>query len=192
MVERLNRTLQTMLRKHVAKFHSQWDRFLPGVLWAYRNTPHESTKEKPSFLLFGIDLKSPTAASLLPPASLDPTDLGSYREELMMSLSSARELAAMRIQQAQKSYEAQCDKKAKTVKFRLGDWVFVRFPEETGKKRKLSRPWYGPFRVISRQDPNLTVKKVYFPEDTPLTIHQLRVCPSPDMLPAGVYWYGAK
>ena len=61
MVECLNRTFKTMLRKHVAKFHSQWDRFLPGVLWAYRNTPNESTKEKPSFLLFGIDLKSPTA-----------------------------------------------------------------------------------------------------------------------------------
>ena len=41
MVERLNRT---MLRKHVAKFGGQWDRFLSG---AYRNTPHESTKESP-------------------------------------------------------------------------------------------------------------------------------------------------
>lgn len=76
MVERLNRTFKTMLRKHAAKFHSQWDRFLPGVLWAYRNTTHESTKEKPLFLLFGIDLKSPMEASLLPPDSLNPTDIG--------------------------------------------------------------------------------------------------------------------
>ena len=193
MVERLNRTLKTMLRKHAAKFHGQWDRFLPGVLWAYRNTPHDSTKEKPSFLLFGIDLKSPTEASLLPPDSLDPTDLGSYREELILSLSSARELAVTSIQEAQKSYKAQYDKRARPIEFRLGDWVFVRFPEEeTGRKRKLSRPWYGPFRVIARKDPNLTVIKVYFPEDPALTVHQLRVCVSPDMLPAGFYWYGAK
>ena len=193
MVERLNRTLKAMLRKHVAKFHSQWDRFLPGVLWAYRNTPHESTKEKPSFLLFGIDLRSPTEASFLPPESLDPTDLGSYREELMVSLSSARELAASSIQEAQKSYKTQYDKRVRVVDFRLGDWVFVRFPEEeTGRNRKLSRPWYGPFRIIGKQDPNLTVRKVYFPEDPELTIHQLRVCPSPSMLPAGFYWYGAK
>ena len=193
MVERLNRTLKAMLRKHVAKFHSQWDRFLPGVLWAYRNTPHESTKEKPSFLLFGIDLRSPTEASFLPPESLDPTDLGSYREELIVSLSSARELAASSIQEAQKSYKTQYDKKVRVVNFRVGDWVFVRFPEEeTGRNRKLSRPWYGPFRIICKQDPNLTVRKVYFPEDPELTIHQLRVCPSPSMLPAGFYWYGAK
>ena len=71
--------------------------------------------------------------------------------------------------------------------------MFVCFPEEdTGKKRKLSRPWYGPFRVTARHDPNLTVKKLYFPEDPPLTVHQMRVCTSPGSLPAGFYWYGAK
>ena len=64
----------------------------------------------------------------------------------MMSLSSARELAATSIQESQKSYKAQYDKRVKAIDFRLGDWVFVRFPEEeTGRKHKLSRPWYGPF-----------------------------------------------
>ena len=45
MVERLNCTLKATLRKHAAKFGAQWDKFLPGVLWAYRNTPHDSTQE---------------------------------------------------------------------------------------------------------------------------------------------------
>jgi transposase InsO family protein len=40
MVERFNRTLKMMLRKHATKFGPQWDQFLPGVLWAYRNVPH--------------------------------------------------------------------------------------------------------------------------------------------------------
>ena len=34
MMERLNRTLKLMIRKHVAKFGSQCDKYLPGVLWA--------------------------------------------------------------------------------------------------------------------------------------------------------------
>lgn len=42
-VERFNRTLKTMIRKHVDRFGVQWDQYLPGLLWAYRNTPHEST-----------------------------------------------------------------------------------------------------------------------------------------------------
>ena len=71
MVERMNRALKAMLRKHTAKFGKQWDHLLPGVLWAYRNTPHDSTLEKPSFLLFGVDLCSSTEAALLPPRDFE-------------------------------------------------------------------------------------------------------------------------
>ena len=52
MVERFNRTLKSMLCKRVAQFDNQWDRHLPALLWAYRNAPHDTTGEKPSFLLF--------------------------------------------------------------------------------------------------------------------------------------------
>ena len=54
------------------------DCFLSGVLWAYPNTPHESTKEKPFFLLFGIDLKSLIKAALLPLSDSECTDLTDY------------------------------------------------------------------------------------------------------------------
>ena len=57
MVEQFNRTLKSMLRKHADKFGTQWDKYLSGLIWAYRNTPHESTGEKPSFLLIVVPLK---------------------------------------------------------------------------------------------------------------------------------------
>jgi len=97
MVKRFNLTLKAMLRKHADKFGIQWDKYLPGLLWAYRNTPHKSTGEKPSFLLFGVDCRTPSESALLPPSSLDPTDVADYREELALSLSSARALAASQI-----------------------------------------------------------------------------------------------
>ena len=105
MVERFNRTLKSMLRKHTATFGSQWDRYLSGVLWAYRNTPHDSTKEKPSFLLLGIDCRTPTEAALLPPQELEPTEVSDYREELILSFSTARKLAAESIKDAQARYK---------------------------------------------------------------------------------------
>ena len=77
----------------MARFGKQWDRYLPGVLWAYRNTPHSSTGEKPSFLLFGVDLRTPTEAAYLPVPDTVPTTFEDYREELMVSLSSGRALA---------------------------------------------------------------------------------------------------
>jgi len=46
-----------------------------------------------------------------------------------------------------------------------------------------------PFRVVARKDPDL---KVYFPEECPIQVHQLRVYPCPSKLPAGFYWYGGQ
>ena len=101
MVERFNRTLKTMLRKYAAEFSTQWDRYLPGALWAYCNVPHDSTGEKPSFLLYGLDCRTPTEAALLPAHVVEPTEVSDYREELVLFLSTARRLAAEAIQMAQ-------------------------------------------------------------------------------------------
>jgi len=57
MVVHLNRMLKAMLHKHAATFGCQWDRYLASVLWAYRNSFHEATKEKPSFLQFRVDFR---------------------------------------------------------------------------------------------------------------------------------------
>ena len=76
----------------MAKFGGQQDHFLPGVIWAYR-------KKKPSFILFGINMRSPTEVALPPSDPIDPTDLSSYHEKLM-SLSSVKELAFTRIRGA--------------------------------------------------------------------------------------------
>ena len=180
MVERFNRTLKTMLRKHASKFGSQWDKYLAGALWAYRNVPHDSTNEKPSFLLLGVDCRTPTEAALLPPHELEATEVSDYREEVILSLSTARKLAAESIRAAQSRYKGSYDRSSRKADYQLGDWVLVRFPQdETGRQRKLSRPWHGPYRVIDRRDPDVTVVKVYSPQDGQIQVHQTRVthCP---------------
>ena len=112
----------------------------------YTNSQHEATKEKPSFILFGLDLKSPTEATFLHPDALCLTDLYSYQEELMFSLSTACDLALSSIRQAQQNYKTQYNKGVRVVDYEIRDLVFVHFPEEeTGKQRKIWRLWYGPF-----------------------------------------------
>ena len=101
-----------MLRKHAMKFGIQWDHYLSGVLWVYRNTLHEGTKEKPSYLLFSNNCHSPTEAAFLPTEPIEYIDVEEYREEVTFSLSSARELAASNIKTAQKRYKEQYDKQA--------------------------------------------------------------------------------
>jgi len=139
LVERYNRTLKAMLKKHAHRFGSQWDRFLYGVQWAYQNTPHNTTGEKPSFLLFGTELRTPSEAVLCSPTPMHHLELEDYCKELILSLSSAGELAAASIQRAQKKYKKNYDKKSPSRSYHEGDWVLVRFPqEETGKLQKLS------------------------------------------------------
>ena len=192
-VERFNCTLKTMLRKHAAKFGCQWDRFLPGILWAYRNTPHTSTGEKPSFLLFGVDCRSPTEAAFLPTSEPSHTDVSDYRQELIVSLSSARQHASDCIRKSQGRYKKSYDRQTRPSQLRLGDWVLVHFPqEESGRWRKLSRPWHGPYRVTEKSDPDVTCVKVYHPQDRPIHVHQSRVTPCPADFPAGYFWYGGR
>ena len=101
MVERFDCTLKSMLRNYIAWFNKQWDRFLPGVLWSNRNTPLETMGEKPSFLLFRVDLCLPTETAFLPPAGQEWSVPNDYKEEVITSLSSARALAVESIEQVQ-------------------------------------------------------------------------------------------
>ena len=193
LVERFNRTLKQMLRKHVEKRGKQWDTCLHGLLWAYRNTPHESTGEKPSFLLFGRDLRSPSEAAFLPTQEIESADVTDYRLELATSLKQARELAAVSIQQAQQRYKKYYDRKSKPSILRKSDWVMIRFPQnETGARRKLSRPWHGPYRVLTTSETGITAEKVYAPQDGQIQVHLHRVTRCPRDFPAGYFWYGSR
>ena len=192
MIERFNKTLKAMLRKHAVRFSNQWDTYLSSILWAYRNTPHESTGEKPSFLMFGLDLRSPTEAVYLNPSTVKASTVEDYKEKVMLSLSSARDLAVEAIRKSRNRYKHQYDRKAVQTNYCVGDWIFIKFPAvEIGKNRKLSQPWQGPYRILQRNDPDITASKVYFPDDGQIQVHQQRVTRCPPGLVAGYYWYGA-
>ena len=76
-------------------------------------------------------------AALLPPTTNPDVSVEDYWEQLVLSLSSARELASKSIAQVQARYKSQYDKKTVASDYRVGDWVLVKFPhEETGKHRK--------------------------------------------------------
>ena len=128
-----------MLHKQAAKLGSQWDEYIAGALWAYRNVPHDATGEKPSFLLLGVDCRTPTEAALLRPHDLEAADISDYREKVVLSLSTARQMAADSIRTAQARYKKTYDRSSQATNYKLGDWVLVKFPqEEIGRMQKLS------------------------------------------------------
>ena len=46
--------------------------------------------------------------------------------------------------------------------------------------------------MLSRGDPDLTVTKVYYPQQGSIQIHQEQVCFCPPEFPAGYFWYGKR
>ena len=181
-----------MLRKQAAKVGAQWHQYLSGVLWPYHNTPHSSTEES-HFLLFGFDCCSPIESALLPPKSLRVTDVSDYREQMVLSLSTTKSLAMKANREAQQWYKLQYYKTVRTSQYRVGNIVLVYFPQdETGKSWKLSHPWHGPYQVISLNDPDITLTKIYFLDDPSIQVHQSRVQHYPPPLPSEFYWYGAE
>ena len=91
----------------------------------------------------------------------------------MLTLSSARQLAAEAIQKTQVKYKKAYDRNSRTRDLRVGDWVLIRFPqEETGANRKLSCPWHGPYRVVDSDATGVTAVKVYASQEDPIHVHQ--------------------
>ena len=73
--------------------------------------------------MFGLDLRFPTEAALLPSEPVSKCESTDYKEELIISLSSALELAAINIQGSQQCGKRNYDKRVFTKKLRIGDWV---------------------------------------------------------------------
>ena len=56
-------------------------------------------------------------------------------------------LAADKIRVVQIKYKKYYDKHAKPILYSIGEWTLIRYPQ--GKKRKLSRPWHGPYHITA-------------------------------------------
>ena len=81
--------------------------------------PHDLTDE---------NCRSPTEAALLPPHDLEVTKVSDYREEKVLSLSTARKMTVESIQKAK--YKRIYDRDTRPVHSNIGDWVLVKFPQD--------------------------------------------------------------
>ena len=117
LVECFNRTLTDMLAKTVETHGHEWDERLPYVLFAYRTSLQEFTKESLFFLLYGRHPRLTTEQEI----SLQP----SQREQ---------------VQKAKRRQKHQHDRHARDPGFNVGDRVFVYMPAlRSGKAYKFAK-----------------------------------------------------
>jgi len=178
LVERFNRTLIAMLAKSSKEGGKDWDQHLPYILFAYRVSQQDSTRESPFFLLYGRDPRLPTPAALCPSLVRDDVNLREHGVELATRMSAAWEEARKNVKNAQKKQKKYYDRRAQDSLLTVGDRVFLKKFSE--KNNKLARMFHGPYWVVEISLNNTAqIRRVDKPQEEPILVamDRLRRCP---------------
>jgi transposase InsO family protein len=131
-VERINRTLKSMLSKLSDPLdHSDWSKKLEEVEFTMNNSTHSSTKTTPSILLFGTLQRGKIV-----------DEFSEYLEDLLndtaeRDLTNIRQTAAENIETSQKYNEQYYLKHSQPAKtYNIGDLVVIRNVDNTVVQNK--------------------------------------------------------
>lgn len=154
LVERFNQTLKNMLRKFVADTGRDWDRWLPFLLFAYREVPQTSTGFLPFELIYGWQVQGPL--DLLrknweaPIPTGTETSIVQYILQMRDRLERYREEAAENLREAQLAQKRWYDEYAHHREYQPGQKVLLLLPSSANK---LLAKWQGPYTISRKMGP---------------------------------------
>lgn len=152
LVERFNGTLKGMLRKMCEEKPSDWDRYLPALLFAYREVPQESLGFSPFEMLYGRQIRGPlTVLKELWTKTDIPEETRTtyeYVVDLRNRLEQTCRLAHETLEKSSARYRRLYNAKARERKLAPGDEVLILLPTDNNK---LLMHWKGPFLVTSKR-----------------------------------------
>ena len=148
--ERMNRTLEEMLRAYVNGAGDDWDRKLGMAEFHYNNSLHSSTRETPFLLNYGQHPYSPESMLAVALAMGPRNALACSKLREMQSLFST---ARQALEKAQGRQKRQADKRLQEHAFSPGDRVMLstrklNVPAAAIGARKLRPKYYGPLTVV--------------------------------------------
>ena len=147
MNERWNKTLKTMLAKATVDHPKSWNKFIPMVLFAYREITQDSTGFSPFELMFGANPRGPLSVFKERILGKEVIDEDSFnvvtkiRERIIYGVKNAQE-------NAEKQSERQRNIKNKNRYLRSleeDDQVYVGLPKNKG-----DTSWHGPYLVLKK------------------------------------------
>ena len=155
LCERINDALKSMLKKMCQERPKDWGRYLPAILFAYREVPLSSTGFSPFELLYGRTVRGPMQIlKELWTGDCEDEIRNTYQYvlELRNRLEETCQLAREILFEAQGCQKHHYDKKARNRQFKVGQKVLVLLPTDSNK---LVLQWKGPYEikeVVNRMD----------------------------------------
>lgn len=155
LVERFNGTLKKMLKRMSSERPRDWDRYLPALLFAYREVPQESLAYSPFELLYGRNVRGPMDI-------LRQVWTGEVKEEevkttyqyvidLKERLEETCDMAQKELARSASRYRKYYDTRTRDRRFKVDDLVLLLLPTD---RNKLTMQWKGPYRVTQRLGPH--------------------------------------
>ena len=146
LVERFNGTLKAMLKKFVGEHVQAWERYLPYLLFAYREVPYESTGYSPFELLYGRTVRGPLAIVKERWIEKKPTEgnIVSHVLEIRRRLATMQKVVKQNLKQAQSKQKRVYDSQSSHRRLEVGDKALVLLPSPGNK---LEMRWQGPYTV---------------------------------------------
>ncbi|XP_037505907.1 uncharacterized protein LOC119382273 [Rhipicephalus sanguineus] len=183
MTERFNRTLADMLATYASDDHTDWDRVLPFVTYAYTSAAQTTTGFSPFFLLYGRE-PSCSMDTILPyqpdiSEAKPISEAAAYAEE-------CRQLARSFTAQDKCRQKSRHDPAASSAHYSPGELVWLWVPSTPpGLSTKLFSRYQGPYRILEQTSPaNYVVEPVDPSADNRFrgreTIHVARLKPCYD------------
>ncbi|KAI3366502.1 hypothetical protein L3Q82_000474 [Scortum barcoo] len=152
LVERYNRTLKSMLKKFISTNAKDWDKWLPYLLFAYREVPQASTGFSPFELLYGRQVRGPLDV-------LQESWVGSQEKrtsvlafvlQMRERMEQTTKLVRRNMEKAQSGQQTWSDKAARERSFSPGQQVLLLLPTA---ENKLLAKWQGPYTVLKKLSP---------------------------------------
>ena len=157
-IERLHRTMNSMLGKVVSTNQRDWCVRLPSVMAAYRASVHSSTGFSPNFLTFGRELNAPIDIMLGRPTDTEYYSLDEFVEKKLTLMESAYALTREHLNASSARSKIYYDVRTRPKTLKIGDWVWFYSPRRyVGRSPKFQRNYSGLFLVIKQLGPVLYV-----------------------------------
>ena len=149
--ERMNQTLQVMIRHYITPDLMTWDQYLERLEMAYNISKHASTGFTPFFLNHGRN-----ASSLLDVMSKIPKQGSNVdAQDWISSLSLDWKLAHDAISAAQQFQSIFANRKIQMTSYDVGQYVllsvkFLKTHFRARPRHKFQKPYVGPFKVLEK------------------------------------------
>lgn len=169
--ERLNSSIKNSLTC-LSETITDWDTYLDYYNFIYNNSYHDTTHEKPSFLMFNRDLNLPFHLFEKPPRHhYFPCE--NYVEENLSKLHYVYRNVYKNLEQASEKQSQLREKIATSKVFHIGQKIYLYTPATTQLTgRAFSKHFSGPYRVIEKHSNlNYTIIHVNKPFAKPVKVH---------------------